>query len=321
MVAVLTYQDIETTVEPRPIPLSAFYPGIERFLQYPWHIARCAMLASQWRWSLPRPATLPRTLDGVAVAYDPLPAIVDVWQSLSGDVLLFEEHGTNLAYEFASALGDVDEAFRQADYTRKETFRCHRHTANPWRHAGWSRRTLPDDKNSRCGGDQGAHFNRGVLAAMLQMPEHRIHFIEPDVGGASGCGCEFYPENFLIPFAARQVGRPVKWIEDRREHSRRTTRGSMSASWKWRPGTTAPFWGCARRFTAPWAATPAPTGRLSRSPGCPAHRPVPHSQLPVGREVPADEQGRHGDVQRPPGLRVLLFPRAPAGYDGRGSGY
>src|SRR5262249_57057950 len=41
---------------------------------------------------------------------------------------------------------------------------------------------------------------------------------EPDVGGGFGVRGEFYPEDFLIPFAARRLGRPVKWIEDRREH-------------------------------------------------------------------------------------------------------
>jgi aerobic carbon-monoxide dehydrogenase large subunit len=42
--------------------------------------------------------------------------------------------------------------------------------------------------------------------------------IEPDVGGGFGVRGEFYPEDFLIPFAARHVSRPVKWIEDRRDH-------------------------------------------------------------------------------------------------------
>ena len=157
-------------------------------------------------------------LDGVAVAYDPLPAIVDVWQSLSGDVLLFEEHGTNLAYEFASALGDVDEAFRQADYTRKETFRCHRHTANPLETRGLVASYAPGRQELTVWGDQGAPFQpRGagghVADAGTPHPLYRTR-----CGRGFGVRGEFYPENFLIPFAARQVGRPVKWIEDRREH-------------------------------------------------------------------------------------------------------
>ena len=62
------------------------------------------------------------------------------------------------------------------------------------------------------------HFNRAVLSSLLELPEHRIHFVEPDVGGGFGIRGEFYPEDFLIPYAAMKLGRPVKWIEDRREH-------------------------------------------------------------------------------------------------------
>jgi carbon-monoxide dehydrogenase large subunit len=62
------------------------------------------------------------------------------------------------------------------------------------------------------------HTNRGVLAAMMRMSEAEIRFIEPDVGGSFGARGEFYPEDYLIPFAARLTGRPVKWIEDRREN-------------------------------------------------------------------------------------------------------
>ena len=62
------------------------------------------------------------------------------------------------------------------------------------------------------------HTNRRVLADHLGIAEENIHFIEPDVGGGFGIRGEFYPEDFLIPFAAMRVGRPVKWIEDRLEH-------------------------------------------------------------------------------------------------------
>jgi carbon-monoxide dehydrogenase large subunit len=61
-------------------------------------------------------------------------------------------------------------------------------------------------------------FNRRVLAPMLGLSEQAIDMIELDVGGGFGVRGEFYPEDFLIPFAARRLGRPVKWIEDRREH-------------------------------------------------------------------------------------------------------
>jgi aerobic carbon-monoxide dehydrogenase large subunit len=61
-------------------------------------------------------------------------------------------------------------------------------------------------------------INRRVLARHLGLQEAAIRMVENDVGGGFGVRGEFYPEDFLIPFAARLTGRPVKWIEDRREH-------------------------------------------------------------------------------------------------------
>ncbi len=62
------------------------------------------------------------------------------------------------------------------------------------------------------------HFNRRVLADLLGHPEHLIHFIELEVGGGFGVRGEFYPEDFVVPWAAMRLGRPIQWIEDRREH-------------------------------------------------------------------------------------------------------
>jgi carbon-monoxide dehydrogenase large subunit len=61
-------------------------------------------------------------------------------------------------------------------------------------------------------------FNRRILAKQIGLPEASIEMIENDVGGGYGARGEFYPEDFLIPFAARHVDRPVKWTEDRHEN-------------------------------------------------------------------------------------------------------
>ena len=61
-------------------------------------------------------------------------------------------------------------------------------------------------------------FNRRTVARMMGLAESAVDLIENDVGGGFGARGEFYPEDFLIPFAARCVGCPVIWIEDRREH-------------------------------------------------------------------------------------------------------
>ena len=60
--------------------------------------------------------------------------------------------------------------------------------------------------------------NRRILAKQMGLPEDAITMIEADVGGGFGVRGEFYPEDFLIPFAARKLNRAVKWVEDRREN-------------------------------------------------------------------------------------------------------
>ena len=60
--------------------------------------------------------------------------------------------------------------------------------------------------------------NRRILAKQMGLPEDAITMIEADVGGGFGVRGEFYPEDFLVPFAARKLGRAVKWVEDRREN-------------------------------------------------------------------------------------------------------
>ena len=61
-------------------------------------------------------------------------------------------------------------------------------------------------------------FNRDLLACLLGMDETLIRVHGVDAGGGFGVRGEFYPEDFLIPWLARSLGRPVKWAEDRAEH-------------------------------------------------------------------------------------------------------
>jgi CO/xanthine dehydrogenase Mo-binding subunit len=64
------------------------------------------------------------------------------------------------------------------------------------------------------------HINRGILASLLGWPEERVRLVELHVGGGFGARGEFYPEDFLIPYCALRLGRPVAWTEDREEHLR-----------------------------------------------------------------------------------------------------
>lgn len=57
-----------------------------------------------------------------------------------------------------------------------------------------------------------------MLSALLGIPLNRIHMRGTDAGGNFGVRGDFFPEDFLVPWLARRLGRPVKWIEDRAEH-------------------------------------------------------------------------------------------------------
>src|SRR5207253_8163300 len=127
--------------------------------------------------------------------------------------------GTNCALTFSGVRGDAESAFTGAPFMRREKFAVQRHGAVPMEPRGllaeW------DGARGRLtvfGAAKVAFLNRRILAKQMELPESAIRMVENDVGGGFGVRGEFYPEDFLIPFAARLTGRPVKWTEDRREN-------------------------------------------------------------------------------------------------------
>jgi len=165
------------------------------------------------------PALAEDALSGIAVAIEPLPAVTGWEAAIRDDVLLFEEHGTNQVITLTALRGEVDEVFRTADYTRKERFAVHRHTAVPMETRGLLAEWDAATRRLRVSGLMKVPFAvRAVLARLLALPEDSIEGVETDVGAGFGMRGEFYPEDFLVPFAAMRLGKPVKWIEDRREH-------------------------------------------------------------------------------------------------------
>ncbi len=156
-------------------------------------------------------------LEAIVVDIEPLRAVADRDGARSDDVLLFESSGTNVASTITAVRGDVERAFLDAPYVLRERFKVQRHSAVPMEPRGllaeWNGERL-----TVSGAAKVAFPNRRMLAKMLGTPESSIRMLEYDVGGGFGTRGEFYPEDFLIPFAARLTGRPVKWIEDRREN-------------------------------------------------------------------------------------------------------
>jgi len=214
--AVLTSADLPpaTAIPLRLAPL----PGFDRYLQPPLagptvrYVGEpVAVVVAQDRHGAEDAAA------DVAVEYDMRTAVVDAHRALTDDVIIHASTGTNVASCYTVSRGDADGAFAAADYTRVEKFRCHRHTAVPLETRGlvaeWAEGTL-----TVWGATKVTFFNRRALARMLGLAEADVELVELDVGGSFGVRGEFYPEDFLIPFVAMRLGRPVKWIEGRREH-------------------------------------------------------------------------------------------------------
>ena len=161
--------------------------------------------------------------DAVAAAlidYEPLAAVPSAEAAVaSGAPLLHPDLGDNLAATFDVVVGEPEAAFARADHIVRGRFYVQRYTGMPleprgvaaaW-DAGRQRLTIWSST-------QWPHTLRESLAVLLDLPEHRIHVIAPDVGGGFGIKQDIYPEEVVLPLLAQRLGRPVKWVETRREH-------------------------------------------------------------------------------------------------------
>jgi carbon-monoxide dehydrogenase large subunit len=159
-------------------------------------------------------------LEAMEVDYDPLPTVADARRAVEGDAPVLHEviHG-NVVATLDTHKGDASAAMAQAHVRVRERFAVQRHTGVPLETRGLTAAFEPGTGLLRLWGvAKVPHFNRRVLADLLGYPEHLIQFTELEVGGGFGVRGEFYPEDFLVPWTAKRLGRPVQWIEDRREH-------------------------------------------------------------------------------------------------------
>jgi carbon-monoxide dehydrogenase large subunit len=157
-------------------------------------------------------------LDAIDVDIERLPALPHRHAAAEGKSLLFEDSGSNRAVRYAVSFGNADAAFAKADYTRRESFHCHRLTALPLETRGlvaeWN---ASKSKLVVFGAAKVPFAGRRILARCMDLPEECVDLVESDVGGGFGVRGELYPEDILVPLAAMKLGRPVRWIEERRE--------------------------------------------------------------------------------------------------------
>src|SRR5271166_3183879 len=133
--------------------------------------------------------------------------------------IVHDRFQTNLIGTFSVGRGNVDAALAQALHRLQRRFYHHRYAAVPIECRGvvsaYDRRT---DAATIWSSTQVVHWVRREAAALLGLPEARVRCIALDVGGGFGGKGHVYPEDLLITFLARKLGRPVRWIEGRSEH-------------------------------------------------------------------------------------------------------
>ncbi len=161
----------------------------------------------------------------VEVDYEPLAAVADCRAALLPDAPLVHRGAPhNLLAQFTMEYGAVERAFAEAP---------HRVGLSLWQHRGGGHSiegrgavALEDPLDGRLtlwSSTQTPHAAQRLLCDMLGRAEHSIRVVTPDVGGGFGPKLVFYPEDVATAVAAILLRRPVKWIEDRREHFVATT--------------------------------------------------------------------------------------------------
>ena len=228
VVAVFAHADLARWMKPLPV-FGATPPGLAAAVRFDvrhaaqWALCKdvarhvgeiVAMIVADSR------ARAEDAAEAIDVDWEPLPAVSDmVAAGESGAPLLHPDWSTNVAVGFTHGIGDAERALASADVVLEETFRIQRYVGMPLETRGvvalWDRR---DGTLTTWNSTQVSHFVQQGLVGALELPPHKIRVIAPDLGGGFGTKASGYPEDVLVPLAARALNRPVKWIEDRREH-------------------------------------------------------------------------------------------------------
>ncbi|WP_228728121.1 xanthine dehydrogenase family protein molybdopterin-binding subunit [Brevibacillus composti] len=163
-------------------------------------------------------------LDLIEVDYEELPAVTHQEKALEdGAPQLHDDVPRNLALLWKA--GDIpDEVFEQAEVVVRQRL--------------YNQRVIPNPMETRAavaqynpgGGEmtiwctsQNPHIHRMIYADVLGIPESKLRIVAPDVGGGFGAKIATYTEEAVVAHAARDLQRPVKWVEERREHFMATT--------------------------------------------------------------------------------------------------
>jgi carbon-monoxide dehydrogenase large subunit len=165
----------------------------------------------------------------IEVDYEPLPAAVETERALDpGQPLVWDEALGNLAFDWA--VGDaaaVDRALATARHRIALDIVNNRIVVSSMEPRGAiGAYDSGDDSYALWSATQGSHFLRSLLAeSVFKIPENRIRVVTRDVGGGFGMKFFLYPEQILVLWAAKKIGRPVKWTPERADSFMTDTQG------------------------------------------------------------------------------------------------
>jgi carbon-monoxide dehydrogenase large subunit len=161
----------------------------------------------------------------VDIEYDPLPVVSDCRIASEPNSPPVDTRGDgNLVTTAVKSFGNSDAAFDAATHVVRETILQHRGVAMSMECRGAVARFDPlRGRLTMWASSQAPHSHRSIIVYLLGLTEEQVRIIIPSVGGGFGPKLNFYPEDAVVTAAAVKLGRPVKWIEDRREHLLTTT--------------------------------------------------------------------------------------------------
>jgi carbon-monoxide dehydrogenase large subunit len=213
VVAVYTAEDCADLA-----PIPAGLPMVPPAMQRPWLATEkvrfvgdiVAVVLTEDRYQGEDAAEL------VSVDIDPLPAVVTTADAASGEVLLFEEAGTNVAAEFGGP--PPEDFFAGCEVVVRQAVKNQRVAPVPLETRAAAAAWGEDGRVTLWCTNQGAQQAKGEIAGWLGLDPALVHLITPDVGGGFGAKIGADPEYAFVAWLARKVGRPVRWTENRSEN-------------------------------------------------------------------------------------------------------
>ncbi len=163
----------------------------------------------------------------IEIDWDVLPAVADPEKAIAaGAPPVHPEWPDNVAFNYHQEGGDVDKAFAEADVVVKQRITSQRLIPSSMETRGVVAEWRGADRQLNLyTSTQVPHLVRTLVAGMLGLEENRMRVIAPEVGGGFGSKLNIYAEEALMGFIAMQIGKPVKWIESRRENFLCTIQG------------------------------------------------------------------------------------------------